>query len=157
MPLDVPNLDDRTWTQLVDDARALISRVAPAWTDHNVHDPGITLLDHAEAEQWFRSFYEDRYPYNTYFYAPLDYYVALFSRHGIPLRLLNSPSGDQESVEVLAQQWEAIHRHVKGLGDEFPDKPRELIAEIGRRADDVGIRESRCGTSPRIYPVRLSG
>jgi 2-polyprenyl-3-methyl-5-hydroxy-6-metoxy-1,4-benzoquinol methylase len=105
--------------------------------------PGITLLDHAEAEQWFRSFYEDRYPYNTYFYAPLDYYVALFSRHGIPLRLLNSPSGDQESVEVLAQQWEAVHRHVKGLGDEFPDKPRDLIAEIGRRADDVGIRLGR--------------
>ena len=45
MPLDVPNLDDRTWAQLVDDARALIPRVAPAWTDHNVHDPGMTFIE----------------------------------------------------------------------------------------------------------------
>jgi hypothetical protein len=46
-------------------------------------------------------------------------------------------------VNVLAQQWEVIHRHLKSLGDEFPDKPRDLIAEIGRRADDVGTRFGR--------------
>jgi hypothetical protein len=45
MPLDVPNLDDRSWAQLVDESRALIPRVAPAWTDHNVHDPGITFIE----------------------------------------------------------------------------------------------------------------
>lgn len=102
--------------------------------------PGITLLDHAEAERWFRAFYEDRYPYNTFFYAPLDYYLALFSRNRVPLRLLNWPSPDQEAVVILAQQWDVIHRHLKGMGDEFPDKPGELISEIGRRADDVGTR-----------------
>ena len=102
--------------------------------------PGITLLDHAEAERWFRAFYEDRYPYNTFFYAPLDYYLTLFSRNRISLKLLNSPSPDQESLVVLARQWEEIQLHLKGLGDEFPDKPRDLIAEIGSRADDVGMR-----------------
>jgi predicted phage baseplate assembly protein len=45
MPLDVPNLDDRRWVDLVDEARSLIPRVAPRWTDHNVHDPGITLIE----------------------------------------------------------------------------------------------------------------
>ena len=45
MPLEVPNLDDRRWADLVDDARALIPRVAPRWTDHNVHDPGITFIE----------------------------------------------------------------------------------------------------------------
>jgi predicted phage baseplate assembly protein len=45
MPLQVPNLDDRRWTDLVDEARALIPRVAPRWTDHNVHDPGITFIE----------------------------------------------------------------------------------------------------------------
>ncbi|MBK1699379.1 baseplate J/gp47 family protein [Thiococcus pfennigii] len=45
MPLPLPNLDDRRWKDLVDEARALIPRYAPSWTDHNVHDPGITLIE----------------------------------------------------------------------------------------------------------------
>jgi hypothetical protein len=45
MPLAIPNLDDRRWTDLVEDAQALIPRLAPRWTDHNVHDPGITFIE----------------------------------------------------------------------------------------------------------------
>ena len=45
MPLTLPNLDDRRWAELVDEGRALIPFYAPEWTDHNVHDPGITLLE----------------------------------------------------------------------------------------------------------------
>lgn len=40
-----PNLDDRTWQQLVDQARALIPALAPEWTDHSPSDPGIALLE----------------------------------------------------------------------------------------------------------------
>jgi len=29
----------------VDEGRALIPRFAPSWTDHNIHDPGITLME----------------------------------------------------------------------------------------------------------------
>ena len=105
--------------------------------------PGITLLDHAEAEKWFRAFYLADYPYNTYFYAPVDYYLGLFSRNRLPLRLLNTPSADHESVTTLATQWDETHRRLKALAGEFPDKPQDLIVEIGRRADEVGIRFSR--------------
>lgn len=45
MPLTLPNLDDRRWADLVDEGRALIPVYAPGWTDHNVHDPGITLME----------------------------------------------------------------------------------------------------------------
>lgn len=45
MPLPLPNLDTRRWTDLVDEGRALIPRYAPTWTDYNVHDPGITLIE----------------------------------------------------------------------------------------------------------------
>ena len=45
MPLEVPNLDDRRWADLVEEAQALIPRLAPRWTDHNVHDPGITFIE----------------------------------------------------------------------------------------------------------------
>ena len=40
-----PNLDDRTWQDLVDEMRALIPTYAPQWTDHNPSDLGITLIE----------------------------------------------------------------------------------------------------------------
>ena len=45
MGLPVPNLDDTTFNELVAEARQLISRYAPHWTDHNVHDPGVTFIE----------------------------------------------------------------------------------------------------------------
>lgn len=45
MPLPLPNLDTRRWDDLVAEGRALIPRYAPGWTDHNIHDPGVTLIE----------------------------------------------------------------------------------------------------------------
>lgn len=39
------NLDDRTFKDIVENARRSISRLNPEWTDENYHDPGITLLE----------------------------------------------------------------------------------------------------------------
>ncbi len=44
MPLPLTNLDTRRWDDLVEEARAMIPRYARGWTDHNLHDPGITLI-----------------------------------------------------------------------------------------------------------------
>lgn len=43
--LPLPNLDDKTFDQLTEDAKKWISRYAPGWTDHHIHDPGITLIE----------------------------------------------------------------------------------------------------------------
>ncbi len=45
MSLPVPNLDDRSWKQIVDEAVRLIPRYCPEWTNHNTSDPGVTLLE----------------------------------------------------------------------------------------------------------------
>jgi len=45
MPLQIPVLDDRRFADLVDEARGLIPTYAPAWTNHNPSDPGITLIE----------------------------------------------------------------------------------------------------------------
>jgi predicted phage baseplate assembly protein len=45
MSLPVPNLDDRRFQDLVDDAKRLVQRNCPEWTDHNVSDPGVTLIE----------------------------------------------------------------------------------------------------------------
>ena len=43
--LPAPNLDDRHFQQLVDDAKRLVQQRCPEWTDHNVSDPGVTLIE----------------------------------------------------------------------------------------------------------------
>lgn len=45
MPLNIPNLDDRTYNDLVKEALTLIPGYTPQWTDHNPSDPGITLIE----------------------------------------------------------------------------------------------------------------
>ncbi|MEX1030873.1 MAG: putative baseplate assembly protein [Paenibacillaceae bacterium] len=39
------NLDDRLFQQWISEARKAIQKRYPEWTDENIHDPGITLLE----------------------------------------------------------------------------------------------------------------
>jgi len=39
------NLDDRSFQDLVSEARTRIAQACPEWTEHNVSDPGITLIE----------------------------------------------------------------------------------------------------------------
>lgn len=43
--LPIPNLDDRGFEQMLQEARKSIPKLLPEWTDENAHDPGITLLE----------------------------------------------------------------------------------------------------------------
>ena len=43
MTLPSPNLDNRTFQDLVDEARTIIAGSASRWTDYNPSDPGMTL------------------------------------------------------------------------------------------------------------------
>lgn len=45
MALPSPNLDDRRFQQLVGEAKRYVQQRAPEWTDHNVSDPGVTLIE----------------------------------------------------------------------------------------------------------------
>lgn len=45
MPLELPNLDDRTYDDLLKEALSLIPTYAPEWTNHNPSDPGIALIE----------------------------------------------------------------------------------------------------------------
>ncbi|UVJ39191.1 baseplate J/gp47 family protein [Arthrobacter sp. CJ23] len=45
MSIPVPNLDDRSFAELVAGARERIRQIAPEWTDLSVHDPGITVIE----------------------------------------------------------------------------------------------------------------
>ena len=45
MPLDSPRLDDRAFKDIVEEALRRIPQYTPEWTDHNLSDPGITLIE----------------------------------------------------------------------------------------------------------------
>ena len=45
MPLPMPPLDDRHFQDIVDQAKLLIPHYCREWTDHNVSDPGVTLIE----------------------------------------------------------------------------------------------------------------
>ncbi|TDQ00786.1 putative baseplate assembly protein [Labedaea rhizosphaerae] len=45
MVLPAPSLDDRRFQDFVDDAKRYVQQRCPEWTDHNVSDPGVTLIE----------------------------------------------------------------------------------------------------------------
>lgn len=45
MTLPSPHLDDRRFQGLVDEAKRRVQQRCPEWTDHNVSDPGVTLIE----------------------------------------------------------------------------------------------------------------
>ncbi len=45
MSLPLPQIDNVEFEELVEQSRGLIPRYAEGWTDHNVHDPGMMLIE----------------------------------------------------------------------------------------------------------------
>lgn len=45
MALKIPNLDDRKFQDIVSEARTKIPLYCPKWTDYNLSDPGVTLIE----------------------------------------------------------------------------------------------------------------
>src|SRR3954463_5288901 len=93
---DVPNLDTVDFEALTEQARSLIPRFAPSWTDHNLHDPGITLLD-------LFAWIVDQQVYRIDFVG--DAHIAAFAalmgvrpRLSTPARGLLVPSSDGDTV-----------------------------------------------------------
>lgn len=45
MPIELPDLDNRSYADLVDEAVKSIPDLHPGWTDHNPSNPGIALIE----------------------------------------------------------------------------------------------------------------
>lgn len=45
MPLTIPNLDDRRYQELLDEALSRVPVYTPEWTNFNKSDPGVTLIE----------------------------------------------------------------------------------------------------------------
>ena len=137
MPIQLPQLDNRTYAEMVDEARSYISSISPEWTDHNPSDPGIVLI---EMFAWLTE---------MLIYQPnrvTDANKQMF------LRLLNGPSwtfeGDlDQAIGATVLELRSRFRAVSADDYEFlaveswPDTPE------ARAMEDAGkgrIRRAHC-------------
>lgn len=49
--LNKRNLDDQTYESIMETTKSRLPWICPAWTDHNAHDPGVTVL---ELMAWYK-------------------------------------------------------------------------------------------------------
>lgn len=86
MYLQAPKLDDRTFQDIVDEAKRRIPRYCPQWTNHNVSDPGITIV---ELFAWMTELY--LYRLNQ---VPDKSLITFLDLMGVRLRPASAARGD---------------------------------------------------------------
>lgn len=103
----VPELDTVAFDELVEEGRSLIPRFAPEWTDHNLHDPGMTLLD---LLAWF----VDQQVYRIGFVG--DRHLAAFAallgvrpRGAVPARGLIWPADGERAAVGRLEALSRVH------------------------------------------------
>jgi predicted phage baseplate assembly protein len=147
MALLVPNLDDRRFQDLVDDAKRLVQQRCPEWTDHNVSDPGVTLI---ELFAWMTDqlvYRLNRVPDRNYIkfldLIGVTLFPATAARTQVTLWLtapqpdtIRIPAGTQVAT-VRTETDEAI---VFGTTEDLPIVPCEL-SELGSMVDGKTYRD----------------
>ena len=116
MTLPVPNLDDRRFQDLVDEAKRMVQQRCPEWTDHNVSDPGVTLI---ETFAWMTD--QLVYRLNR---VPDRLYVKFLELIGVRLF---PPTAATGAADVLARRAGGTGATHPGehQGSDHPDRDRE--------------------------------
>ncbi len=127
MPLMLPQLDDRTYADLLEEARALIPSLYPEWTDHNPSDPGITLI---ELFAWLTEMLIYRSDQ-----IPARYRLTF-------LKLLNGPDRDQSLIAGADMDEAARVELLRLIYDPAArwDTPAAGVVDAGVRATVAGLR-----------------
>lgn len=147
MSLPLPNLDDRTFADLMEQARSLIPAYDPKWTDHNPSDPGITLL---ECFAWLT----EMLIYRTN-RIPEQHLIAF-------LRLLNGPAwqpGTDLSEDIRASVGRLRQPYRAVTVEDYEQLTREGFSDEIARVICIPRRDLGAGTEPdrlRAQPGHMS-
>lgn len=95
---------------------------------------GITLLGREPAERWWRLHFNDRY--GVEHYAPLAYYLQIFSAAGISLRQLSRVEDSEKKLQEIGESLDRLETELASFDRaEAPD----LAAAIRKRgAEEIG-------------------
>ncbi len=147
MALMVPNLDDRRFQDLVDDAKRLVQQRCPEWTDHNVSDPGVTLI---ELFAWMTDqlvYRLNRVPERNYVKFLELIGVTLFPPTAARTQVtlwLSSPQPDLVRIpagtQVATVRTETDEAIVFATTEDLPIVPASL-AELGSMVDGKTYRD----------------
>ena len=143
MALIPPKLDDRNFQDIVDEAKKRIPQYCKEWTDHNVSDPGVTLI---ELFAWMTDMI--LYRLNR---VPDLHYIKFMQMLGITLRgpvpanvpvtfWLSEPQPNSviipSGTEVASTQTETEGSIIFTTDDDFYVHPPQLSAVNTRVIDD---------------------
>ncbi|MEX5304342.1 putative baseplate assembly protein [Kocuria sp. CPCC 205258] len=152
--LPSPHLDDRRFQDLVDDAKRMIAQRCPEWTDHNVSDPGVTLIE-AFAFMTDELFYRlNRVPDRLYIAFLELLGVSLHPPTAATVELLLWLSAPQPSPVVVPKGTEAATRRTDEDDTVSFATARELVIPPRELAH---LRTSTRGGDPIARPVRARG
>lgn len=94
---------------------------------------GITLLGRNAAEQWWGRFFGDTY--GVEHYAPIAYYLQIFSEAGIALRLLSEVEDREARMAEIDEAFNALEAELAALDD--PEVPGLVDTIRLRGADEM--------------------
>jgi predicted phage baseplate assembly protein len=147
MALAAPILDDRKFQDIVDEARKRIPHYCKEWTDHNVSDPGVTLI---ELFAWMTDVI--LYRLNR---VPDLHYIRFMEMLGITLRepvpaqvpvtfWLSAPQSTvvviPAGTEVASTQTETERSIIFTTDADLRVQPPQLSAAISRVTSSDGSR-----------------
>ncbi|MEN6479563.1 MAG: putative baseplate assembly protein [Anaerolineales bacterium] len=143
MPLPDRPLDDRSFQDLVDEAKKRIPLYCPEWTDHNVSDPGVTLI---ELFAWMMDIL--LYRLNQ---VPRKHYVKLLELLGIqlqPPRAAQVPltfylSAPQAQPVVVARGTAAAASRAGSSTATATPSTSEVEAPVFTTVEDLAIQPAR--------------
>jgi predicted phage baseplate assembly protein len=134
MSLPEVTLDDRRFQDLVDEARTRVGEACPEWTEHNVSDPGITLI---ELFAWMTE--AIIYRLNR---IPEKVHIALLDLLGIQL------------APPTAASAELRFRLAAPADEEFPIPAETEVGTVRTTSEDsVVFQTSEDFTIPGLRPI----
>jgi SAM-dependent methyltransferase len=114
---------------------------------------GITLLGREPAERWWRLHFNDRY--GVEHYAPLAYYLQIFSAVGISLRQLSKVENSETRLSEIGESLDRLETELASFDRaEAPD----LAESIRRRgAEEIGrFRQLRSRIEESSIPAEIA-
>lgn len=150
------DLDDQRFADIVREAEGRLPWLCPVWTDHNAHDPGITIL---ELMAWFKE--TQQYEMNRI--GP-ELYRALLKLAGVRLRAERAAECALELSQEAAPRpvlspLETPEGVVFELSEEIPKaRPvlRRVLVEYPDARESVDVTGMLSGGSA-VLPFALGG
>ncbi|HYD10153.1 MAG TPA: putative baseplate assembly protein, partial [Acidimicrobiales bacterium] len=171
MSLPIPNLDDRKYQDIVDEAKRLIPQHCPEWTNHNLSDPGVALIELFAWMSEMIMFRLNQVPDRLYLklldLVGVEPYGATAARADLTFKLstfdrdvrAEVPKGTQVATSGADGAMPLVFNTLQDLVIEQPTLVAALTSTAAQREDDAAPedREERFFDEWESFRVRGGG